>query len=158
MCERITEFGTSLSGNYLLMKQLNNILIIDDDPIVTFLNEALLNEEGIAKKITIAHDGKEALQILNHYCHYKKEECLPQLILLDLNMPVMDGFDFLEAYQYLDFEEKDSIVVVITTSSLNPSDLKRISKYRTDEYIVKPLTKEKITHLMEKYFSREEKQ
>lgn len=137
------------------MKKLNNILLIDDDPVITFLNETLIEELRITRKTTIATDGKEALQSLNKLCHSKKAEDLPQIIFLDLNMPVMDGFDFLDAYQYLEFKKKDSVVIVISTSSLNAYDLERVHRYHTNEYIVKPLTKEKLLYLMEKYFGWE---
>ena len=137
------------------MRQLNNILLVDDDPIFTFLNEKVINELGITKRITVTTNGKEALQILNKLCHSKKAEDLPQIIFLDLNMPVMDGFDFLEAYQFLDFKNKDAVVVAVLTSSLNPFDLERISKYPTVEYLVKPVSVEKLKYLMEKYFGWE---
>lgn len=134
------------------MEKLENILLVDDDPIVNFLNETIIKELGVTKEITIATDGKEALQILNKCCHSKNEKSLPQLILLDLNMPVMDGFDFLDAYQFLDFKNKDQILIVVSTSSINPSDLERIRRYPEVEYIVKPILKEKLAYLMNKYF------
>ena len=133
------------------MERLSNILLVDDDPVVNYLNETILTDLEITNQITVAGNGKEALHLLYEY-NRSNEEDLPELILLDLNMPVMDGFDFLEAYQKLDIKNKDSIVIVISTSSLDPTDLKRIDQYHTNGYVVKPLSQEKLAPILEKYF------
>jgi CheY-like chemotaxis protein len=67
-------------------------------------------------------------------------------------MPVMDGFEFLERYKSLNFPNKQSVIIVMLTTSTNPNDTDRLIKAGTSGYINKPLTEEKIKGLMEKYF------
>lgn len=71
------------------MKKLNCVLLVDDDITTNFLNESLIEEMDIAKQIMVAQNGKEALELIERY--FNEESSCPQLILLDINMPVMDG-------------------------------------------------------------------
>lgn len=135
------------------MKNLSSKLIIDDDPITVFLHKKLIEIFGVSHQIEIANDGGEALQLIWHYIQTKNEDKIPQLIFVDLNMPFMDGFEFLEAYERLNFENKDSVVVSVLTSSFSSSDINRVKEYPVvDHYIVKPLTEEKVMGIMHEHF------
>jgi CheY-like chemotaxis protein len=133
------------------MKKLNHILLIDDDSINNFINEKLLTKLNIAEKISITLNGEEAINFLNNLCGNSQPPC-PELILLDINMPVMDGFEFLEQYKKLDFPDKQSVVIVMLTTSTNPNDTKRLAETGAAGYISKPLTEQKITEVIEKHF------
>lgn len=77
----------------------------------------------------------------------------PELIFLDVNMPVMDAFDFL--YLYRQLHKKDKGAIVILTSSDNPNDIVHLSQFEIMAYINKPLTTEKINELMKKNYGWE---
>jgi CheY-like chemotaxis protein len=131
------------------MKKLHKIMLIDDDAITNFLNELLIKEMEIADEMIIASNGQEALDVL---AAQNLEGFCPELILLDINMPVMNGFDFLEKFDKLDFENKQSVIVIMLTTSLNPGDSKKAKQLNVTDYLSKPLTKEGLNGISEKYF------
>ena len=135
------------------MEKLQKILIIDDDPMTTHLHKRLLEKFDLSHQVEIALGGEEALQLIKENIDTENEDQIPQLIFVDLNMPFMDGFQFLEAYQSLEFKNKDSVVVSVLTSSYSMSDINRVKEYPVvSDYIVKPLTQEKMIELMERHF------
>lgn len=119
---------------------MKNILLVDDDNIFNFLNTKLLRQSGIADEIHTAINGKEALDLLNNY--YTGTFALPDVILLDLNMPVMDGFSFLEAFKKLSLPKKEKVKIIIVTSSENPKDRAKAKEMGVALYLTKPLSKE----------------
>jgi len=134
------------------MRKLNHILLVDDDTINNFINEKLLKKLDIANKISVALNGEEAITLLKRICDGQEDLLCPELILLDINMPVMDGFEFLEKYKGLNFPEKQSVIIVMLTTSTNPNDTERLNKAGISGYINKPLTEDKIRGLMQEYF------
>jgi CheY-like chemotaxis protein len=131
------------------MKRLSCILLVDDDKTTNFVNQLLLQDLDVAHLILSANSGFEALDIINNQC--QKNGCL-QLIFLDINMPGMDGFEFLEAYDQMDFPNKDSIKVVMLTTSSNPKDINRLENMPIADFLNKPLTEEKVLELIQKHF------
>ncbi|HRK54780.1 MAG TPA: response regulator [Cyclobacteriaceae bacterium] len=123
-----------------------NVLLIDDDKICNFITETTLNKLGVAKEVHSALNGQEALDLLNSY--FLGEVAIPDIIFLDLNMPIMDGFQFIEAFKKLDFPKKESILIVVLTSSINPDDVKQAKSLGIDHYMTKPLDEEKILALL----------
>ena len=107
----------------------------------------------MAHRIEIASNGEEAIQFINGCIHSQREDKIPQLIFVDLFMPFMDGFQFLEAYKKLNFRNKDSVVVAVLTTSFLHKDKSRVKEYQVKEYIEKPITKEKMLRLMDEHFS-----
>jgi CheY-like chemotaxis protein len=134
------------------MRKLNHILLVDDDTINNFINEKLLKKLDIANKISVSLNGEEAITLLKKICDGQDEIC-PELILLDINMPVMDGFEFLEKYKGLNFPEKQSVIIVMLTTSTNPNDTERLNRAGISGYINKPLTEDKIRGLMKEFFN-----
>ena len=125
------------------MKPFKSILLIDDDEATNYLHKFYINEWEITEKIYVAVNGKEAIDFLQTNESFKNEK--PSLILLDINMPVMNGFEFMEAYGELEEELKASTVVVMLTTSLHPKDLERADTFSDlKAYINKPLTKDEI--------------
>ncbi len=94
-------------------------------------------------------NGEEALDFILSKCNIEivVEQC-PDLILLDLNMPVMDGFEFLEAFKQADFQNKDKVRIVVVTSSSNPKDMERLKAYDIWKFVNKPLTPAKMEAIM----------
>ena len=82
------------------------------------------------------------------------EQNCPELLLLDFSMPEMDGFEFLEAYEELEFEQKKSLEIVVLTTSMNPEDFERIRIAPIKGIINKPLTKEKVQDIVRQHFNQ----
>jgi CheY-like chemotaxis protein len=133
------------------MTKLSCVLLVDDDSTSNFLNQSLLEDLAITEQILVAHNGVEALDVLQIQC--TQDNC-PQLILLDINMPVMDGFEFLAAYKNLGLDHQQSVVIVMLTTSLNPSDVKQVDPGLVQGYLNKPLTKEMVHDLLQRHFNQ----
>ncbi len=123
-----------------------NVLLVDDDSVCNFINEATLNKLGIAKEIHSALNGKEALDLINGY--FLGDRSIPDVIFLDLNMPIMDGFQFIEAFKRLEYPKKDKILIVVLTSSANPDDITKVKSLGIDHYMTKPINEEKLMALL----------
>ena len=125
------------------MKKFKSILLVDDDDATNYLHELYIKEWGYAENIYKAMNGQEALDFLKTNEAFQQER--PSLILLDINMPIMNGFEFMEAYKELEAEFKASLVVVMLTSSLHSSDQKRASELNDlRSFINKPLSREQM--------------
>jgi CheY-like chemotaxis protein len=131
------------------MNKLNAILLVDDDKTTNFLNRLLLEDLAVANQVLVAENGREALRVVEQQ---DKEGNCPTLILLDINMPVMSGFDFLEAYSQTEVSCKQSMVIVMLTTSLHPKDVNRLSEMPIQGLLNKPLTRQKVQDLMQQHF------
>lgn len=129
------------------MKKLSCVLLVDDDPTTNFLHEQLLRSLGVTDHCVVAENGAEALNLLAE----KADMPPPELVLLDVHMPVMDGVEFLEAY--VQPPALPPIIVVLTTSVHN-RDRARFADLSVADWISKPLTKEKVNNLLQQYFQR----
>lgn len=113
------------------------VVIVDDDSVVLFLHQVLIDRSILPSAEGSFKNGKEALDYISGNGVHKS----PYLILLDINMPVMNGWDFLEAIQEKDF--KENIFVAMVTSSINSNDVEHARKYpQVIDYLEKPLRKE----------------
>ncbi len=132
------------------MRLLDSILLIEDDKITNYINERLIRRLNIASTIETALNGLEALKALNK----KKDEGrpMPNLILLDINMPVMDGFEFLQKYQSLTADDKKETIIVMLTTSTHIRDMDKLLSSGTIDVVNKPLSQEKLLQVMNKYF------
>jgi CheY-like chemotaxis protein len=114
---------------------INKVLLIDDDATANYLTKELLESMKAAKEIEVAENCVRALKLIT--------ESSPDIIFLDIRMPGIDGFDFLERLKALALENK--IKVVLLTSSMRPEDRLRAFSYKAViEYLEKPLTSEKV--------------
>ncbi len=112
------------------------ILIVDSDTQLNKINAKVLRAEGIVDDLNIATSGREALEFLQ--AQLVSDKPMPQIIIFDLNLPEMDGFEFLDAFRALDFPERDRIELVVFTSSSNPNDRQRAATKGIHHYISKP--------------------
>lgn len=130
------------------MKKIEIACIIDDDQIYVFGTRKIMQVTKFCESVMIFHNGKEALDVLKPLII--NGEKLPQIILLDLNMPVMDGWEFLD--EFTQFPAKQKIVIYIVTSSIDPADVKRARQYDAiNNYIVKPITVDKLAEILENF-------
>ncbi len=112
------------------------VCLIEDDMIQVFLTKKYLQKTGRVVKVVDFHNGKVAFDALKE--RSAKGEPLPDIILLDLNMPVWDGWEFYEAF--LELPDSGSVVTWILTSSMDVSDKKKAEVYGLrDRYLSKPL-------------------
>ena len=131
------------------MKKLNCILLIDDDDLTNILNSLTIKKMDIATTVKVVMNGSEALEYLNAI---SEENPVPELIFLDINMPKMDGWEFLEEYRQEQLNKLNSKIILLTTSE-NPDDIEKALKYpEIQQYCSKPLNKAILTELMEKFF------
>ncbi|GAA4381268.1 response regulator [Hymenobacter koreensis] len=135
------------------MAKLPCILLVDDDPTTNYLNRLLLEGLQVAYQVLIAENGQDALRYLRQYGN-DASKC-PALILLDINMPVLNGFEFLEAYNDLAFAGKPSVIIVMLTTSLNPRDINRLQHMPLKGFLNKPLTRQKVEALFQEHFNQE---
>lgn len=131
------------------MRKLKGILVVDDDPTSRFLTQYIIEEMQLTKSIYTAPGGQEALDLIRDTCTSAQPDGI-ELILLDINMPDMDGFEFLEAFQLTPNYQRSS-VVMLTTSS-NYKDIDKANQYLVSAYLNKPITREKLSEVVEKHF------
>ncbi len=128
------------------MKKLNKVLLVDDDPASNFLSKMTIVENDQTTLVDEVKNGREALEYL------LSVDACPELILLDLNMPVIDGIEFLEIYK--DYVKcKDYSKIVILTSSQRSNDkAQALNSGLVSDFIEKPLTEDTFRLLIEKHF------
>jgi CheY-like chemotaxis protein len=129
------------------MNPYQTILLVEDDETTNFLHRRLLNRMAAADNIAQAGNGEEAINYLR--THAAGPGHTPLLILLDIKMPVMDGFEFLEAFEKLTNELNPDIRVIMLSSSVSPVDLARMKKFPSvSGYYSKPLSEEIVQKIM----------
>jgi CheY-like chemotaxis protein len=133
------------------MKRLSGILLIDDNETSNFLNERLLKRMDLTDHIQVVTNGKQALDYLEKLSRGGSQYVKPELILLDINMPVLDGFEFLELFQQLDARVREGICIAMLSTSNHPQDTGKASEYNAF-YLTKPLTIEKMEALLAQLF------
>lgn len=126
---------------------MKNVLIVDDDSVFNFLSTKALEAMGFVNDIHTALNGQQALDLFNEY--YSGTKHLPDFILLDLNMPIMDGFGFLEAFRRLDLPNKEKMKIIIVTSSIDPQDEARAKAFGITQYLSKPITEQSLRIALE---------
>lgn len=133
------------------MPKLARILLVDDDQTTNYLNQLLLKRLDVAEQLQVALNGQEALNALQTEAP-EAPDLEPTLVFLDVKMPVMDGFEFLEAYDQLPAARRSGVVIVMLTTSLHPQDLERVQQLRIGGFLNKPLTREKVDSVLLQHF------
>ncbi|HEY9049181.1 MAG TPA: response regulator [Ohtaekwangia sp.] len=118
---------------------MNTILLVDDSDTCIFLHRKIIKLASPSAVVHTAGNGEEALQFLEQHQHD-----LPQIIFLDLNMPVMNGFKFIEALQSRSFPGKENITIIVVSSSEDSEDIRQSRQLGIQHYMVKPLTVAKL--------------
>jgi CheY-like chemotaxis protein len=127
-------------------QKLRGILLVDDDEVTNFINSELIEELKVTEYLHICENGKEALQYLKKA--HNGDAIVPDLIFLDLNMPEMNGTEFLEAYKN-EFRDTDTIIVMLSTSQIPEEVFQALMMTNlVVAFLEKPLTTEKILDLV----------
>lgn len=143
-----TQLHSVIQGNF---KKMERVICIDDDPLCLLLAEVVIKQSNVTNEIHLAESGPAALSLLNNI-HSTGNQLAPRdlstLIFLDLNMPVMNGWEFLEAFEK-NYQHLCGLVkIVILTSSIDTADIIRSRQYKiVSDYIPKPITAEVLKKL-----------
>lgn len=121
------------------MKRIESTCIIDDDPIFVYGTKRVMREVDFCDEIMVFENGQDAIDALTEMVDQNKQ--LPEIIFVDLNMPIMNGWEFLEDFVKIPNENRETVTVYIISSSVDPRDLERIKSYKVvNNYILKPIS------------------
>ena len=136
------------------MSKVKEVCIIEDEVIQVFILRKFFEKTDMVEKVTVYKNGKDALDSMKKRC--EKNEPMPDIIFLDLNMPVLDGWQFFEMFTEL--EESHDTRVHVLTSSLSKFDQEKAIEYglKNGFYLQKPLSYEKINEILRDYLENED--
>lgn len=137
-------------------KKLNCISLVDDDEPTNFINRIIIEKTNCTNHIQATESAEEALDYLRQQGEFSNRgDCpMPDLIFLDINMPRLNGWDFLDEYRSWDSTQKYHSVIVMLTTSLNPEDKARALQIEeVSGYESKPLSLNKMHDLLQRHFA-----
>ena len=127
----------------------HNVCLIDDDNIYQFTARKLVESTGLAKNIQSFYNGSDAINYFKDQSN-NNPETLPDVIFLDINMPIMNGWEFLEEYNKLSNKFSKPIVVYVVSSSIDSNDMQKSKEYKAvSDYLVKPINRIQYKELIE---------
>lgn len=129
----------------------NRILLIDDDEPTNFMSKIIIQKADENSIPSVMQNPKSALNILKNESINIEE--IPDLIFLDINMPSMNGWDFLDEYKDLEIHKRKNILLYMLTTSMNDDDDVKSKKYScVNGFMVKPLTVKSYSQIVNKHF------
>lgn len=129
------------------MKKINTFCIVDDDDLYQFTTTLLLKNTDLVNKIIVFSDGLKAINFLKD--EMGNIENIPDILFLDINMPVMDGWEFLEEYLLIKHMMPKTVVIYMVSSSVDDRDvLKAKSISALSGYLIKPISSENIMEVI----------
>ncbi|WP_109299144.1 response regulator [Aquimarina sp. AU474] len=132
-------------------KSVNCVLLIDDDKATNFFNERVVNRHQGFHQVNTVQSGLAALEYLRDVG--KDSIIKPDLIFLDINMPAMNGWEFLIEFSKLDHSVTNGIKVILLSTSSNPDDVKESAKnHSVDDFINKPLSLDLLDNVLQNHF------
>lgn len=128
-----------------------SVLLIDDNEIDNLINQKMLEAADLSEHIYVCSSAKSAIEFLRNMEKLPyAAEILPDMIFLDIDMPLMDGFQFLDLFAKLREETRKKCEIIMLTSSINPSDISKSKSYEyVKRYINKPLSQKNLNELMQ---------
>ena len=124
---------------------MKKIAIVDDDGIFQFTTKVKIEKLQLASSIQIFNDGDEVFK----YLQEAEQDQWPDVILLDINMPIVDGWDFLELYRGLPDDLHEHISIFMLSSSINPVDVDKAKENKfVKEYVTKPIKDEVLISIL----------
>ena len=125
-----------------------NVCLIDDDKVYQFTAKMILEATGLTSSIKTFFNGKEGIDFLVSP-ENQNADILPDVIFLDINMPIMNGWTFLETYEEIKHSLPKNIVIYVVSSSVDESDIQRSKSFASvTDYVIKPINREKYRQLL----------
>jgi CheY-like chemotaxis protein len=132
--------------------KINCAMLVDDNPDDNFFHERVIKKSGFVKTVVTKQSALAALEYLKLKNDHINEH--PDLIFLDINMPGMNGWEFLTEYDKLDKKQQCKIIICMLTTSENPGDRAKLKVHTiVSEFISKPLNLEMLKEIVNKYFT-----
>ena len=134
-----------------MKNKFNSVLLIDDSIPINYFHKIIVEKSGVALNCIAVNNGQEALD----YLQIKKDaqERLPELIFVDINMPGINGWEFLEKFRANHKSILKEVVTVMLTTSINPDDKEKSKRLNVPNYFPKPLTVKVLEDLYDSYFN-----
>ena len=127
------------------------IMLIDDNGIDNFINEKVVKQNNFTKDVSVHSSAKSAMELLKNLDKTDENvlfDLVPSYIFLDINMPILDGFYFLDEFELLSRKIKSRIKIVMLTSFINPEEKEKFYSYeRTMKCLSKPLSADDLVNL-----------
>jgi CheY-like chemotaxis protein len=134
-----------------MKKKISLVLLIDDSEFDNLFHERVIRKSELVEKVVVKTSGIAALEYLKE--NLKEERNSPDIIFLDINMPGMNGWEFIEQYQKLKEESKSKVVLVMLATSDNENDIIKSKGYSAiSDYKIKPLSQPILEEVIEQYF------
>ena len=133
------------------MERIKSVLLVDDNEVSNLINRKLIEILKVAEKVEIVHDGAEALELLTSRISFDLP--LPDMIFLDINMPVMNGFEFLDNYRQMYGHLDLQITIHLLTSSISHNDYMQYERNAdiVSLFLEKPMTKDTLNQALDQY-------
>lgn len=131
------------------MKQIEILALVDDDDTFVFITQRIIEQTNHVKEIKVFNNGLDALNYLKN--NLKNDYQLPEVIFLDLSMPIMDGWQFLDEFTSLSLktDKTEKILIYICSSSISPHDITKAKEISSvTDFIIKPVTKDKLAEIV----------
>ena len=131
------------------MNRLKTLMLVDDDEIIVYLTKRIIAQTNLVELINVFGNGKDAIDYLKE--NLNNPDLFPEIIFLDLFMPIMDGWEFLEEYIKIKPKTSNPTTIYVITSSVSEEDIIKAKSYSVvTDYIIKPTTKENFIAILEK--------
>ncbi|MGL2967442.1 response regulator [Flavobacterium sp. XGLA_31] len=129
------------------MKTIEILALVDDDETFVYITKKIIEKTNRVKEVKVFNNGLDALEYLK--ANLNSAYLLPEIIFLDLSMPIMDGWQFLDEFVNMNSPVAQKIVIYICSSSISPYDITRAKSISAvSDFIIKPVTKDKFTELV----------
>jgi CheY-like chemotaxis protein len=130
------------------MTRFSDVLLVEDDPITVMVCDKIIRMTHFSENVTSCHNGKVAIDYLESI---RDNGVIPEIIFLDINMPVMNGWDFLDAFEKVKSDYPELPRIYLLSSTVDPEDFKRAKKFSlVENFISKPLSREALEKIFDK--------
>jgi CheY-like chemotaxis protein len=135
-----------------MQKTINTVCVVDDDLIYQFTTKKIIESTKLVEKIITFSDGEKAIEFF--YALSENAVDTPDIVLLDINMPIMDGWDFLKEYVMIKPKLSKKITIYLVSSSVHDTDVER-AKQMSDvtDYVIKPVTRDKFIEMFRDFLN-----
>ncbi|WP_422860722.1 response regulator [Flagellimonas sp. S174] len=131
-----------------MKEKLKSILLLDDNPATNYIHKKFIAKVNCAEKVLDFQNGYEALKYIRDH-----PQSPPDLIFVDINMPIMDAWEFLEEFEKLEEGLRQKSKVFVLTTSLSPRDVEKAGEIELiEDVIIKPLSTDDIERLITEFF------